>query len=236
MRVWCSSFGTVLILYHIQTVEKMNQLVIFFSIIIVLLLIIFNRSRKTQVLQKPKPTTSRKIYFAGPLFNVQELIGNEVLTAAIEKHSEGRYQVILPQRLEQSKGRSDEIRNNDLLNVMNSDGIILNLTGAEVDAGAVVEFMVSKFMAKPALILKADVRAFSVGSEYNLMLSNYPMTELLILDSLQIYKAAGDNTETLVTTLADKIIEYLDKAFELPVLQPVERDHALNLLGITTGF
>ncbi|MBT4628717.1 MAG: hypothetical protein HOC08_00795, partial [Deltaproteobacteria bacterium] len=53
------------------------------------------------------------IYFAGDLFNHKDLIGNLLLSEAIEKNSTGRFVCVVPQHLEQSTNRSIDIRNND---------------------------------------------------------------------------------------------------------------------------
>lgn len=222
----------------------MNHIVIFLVIIILLFIVIFGHSRKSVAqLRRSESILGRfkTIYFAGPLFNAQELIGNEVIADAIEKQSGGRYKIVLPQRLEQTKEKDDptlpggplsKIRNNDIINVLDTDGLILNVTGSEVDSGAVVEFMISKFMAKPALILKGDVRGFGTNSEYNLMLSNYPTTEVLILDTLELYKSVNNNISEMTRIFVERIISSLDKSFERPALEPIERDRALRLLGV----
>ena len=76
---------------------------------------------------------SLSIYFAGDLFNHKDLIGNLLLSSAIEKNSSGRFKCIVPQHLEQSTSRSVEIRNNDLLEVVKSDLILLNFDRTEID-------------------------------------------------------------------------------------------------------
>ena len=64
---------------------------------------------------------SLKVYFAGDIFNHKDLVGNLLLADAIKSVSDGRYHCILPQNLEQTTGRSIDIRNQDLLEVMRKD-------------------------------------------------------------------------------------------------------------------
>ena len=87
------------------------------------------------------------IYFAGDLFNHKDLIGNLLLSEAINKNSSGRYVCVVPQHLEQSTSRSVEIRNNDLLQIIKADLILLNFDGTELDSGTVIEFLFAKACA-----------------------------------------------------------------------------------------
>ena len=78
---------------------------------------------------------SLRVYFAGDIFNHKDLVGNLLLADAIKSVSDGRYHCILPQNLEQTTGRSIDIRNQDLLEVMRADLLILNFDGTELDSG-----------------------------------------------------------------------------------------------------
>ena len=40
---------------------------------------------------------ARKVYWAGDLFDLKDLIGNRFLTDAFERQSAGRWQAVLPQ-------------------------------------------------------------------------------------------------------------------------------------------
>ena len=64
------------------------------------------------------------IYFAGDLFNHKDLIGNLLLSEAIEKESSGTYLCVVPQHLEQSTNRSIDIRNSDLREIIKADLIL----------------------------------------------------------------------------------------------------------------
>ena len=87
------------------------------------------------------------IYFAGDLFNHKDLIGNLLLSEAIEKNSTGRFVCVVPQHLEQSTNRSIDIRNNDLSEVVKADLILLNFDGTELDSGTVIEFLFAKALS-----------------------------------------------------------------------------------------
>ncbi len=124
------------------------------------------------------------IYFAGDLFNHKDLIGNLLLSEAIEKESSGRYLCVVPQHLEQSTNRSIDIRNSDLSEIIKADLILLNFDGTELDSGTVVEFLFAKALDIPAVILRSDFRAAGDqerGDPWNLMCSGYPRTAELAL-------------------------------------------------------
>ena len=122
------------------------------------------------------------IYFAGDLFNHKDLIGNLLLSDAIEKNSSGRYICVVPQHLEQSTDRSIDIRNNDLSEIVKADLILLNFDGTELDSGTVIEFLFAKALDIPAVILRSDFRAAGDqerGDPWNLMCSGYPRTRII---------------------------------------------------------
>ena len=81
---------------------------------------------------------SLRVYFAGDIFNHKDLVGNLLLADAIKSVSDGRYHCILPQNLEQTTGRSIDIRNQDLLEVMRADWILEPLSNS---------FMPSRWMS-----------------------------------------------------------------------------------------
>jgi len=65
----------------------------------------------------------RRLYFAGGMFTNKDLIGNMFLAASIDKMSNGRYQCILPQDLPQVGTTAEGIKDSDLTNVRDTDGI-----------------------------------------------------------------------------------------------------------------
>jgi hypothetical protein len=54
------------------------------------------------------------VYFAGALFNHKDLVGNLILCERIFTVSQGKYKCLLPQNLEVSEHRGEQIRNNDI--------------------------------------------------------------------------------------------------------------------------
>ena len=100
---------------------------------------------------------SLRVYFAGDIFNHKDLVGNLLLADAIKSVSAGRYHCILPQNLEQTTGRSIDIRNQDLLEVMRADLLILNFDGTELDSGTVVEFLYAKSLDVPCVVLRLSL-------------------------------------------------------------------------------
>src|ERR1700745_67921 len=132
------------------------------------------------------------IYFAGELFTAKHLIGNSGLAAAIERHSDGEFVGRLPQALEQRSNSAQQIRDQDLETLIESDLAIFNFDGAEIDSGTVAEFMVAKFADIPSLLLRTDFRKGGDQGEdpCNLMMSFYPRTRSCLLDCMSLYKEA----------------------------------------------
>jgi nucleoside 2-deoxyribosyltransferase len=133
---------------------------------------------------------SFSIYFAGELFSLKHLVGNAILADAIQVQSEGRYHCFVPQNHEQRDTTPLAIRNQDLLHVVTSDLGLFHFDGPELDSGTVVEFMVAKMLDIPSVIIRSDFRlGGDAGSApWNLMLINYPRTEVITLDSIAVYQ------------------------------------------------
>ena len=94
--------------------------------------------------------------------------------------------------------------------------------GTELDSGTVAEFMLAKFAAMPALLLRTDFRVSgdqnveNSGFEpWNLMLSFYPHTKSLLLNAASLYRRSfeGDtpNLNTYADLIAREIIAKLDE-------------------------
>ena len=112
------------------------------------------------------------VYAAGGLFTLHEVATNVSLKQAVWRLSGGKFQLVLPQ--------SKELR----------DMIVARFDGLELDAGTVVEFMMAKFLGKPAVILRSDYRHLSdehLESPYNLMAKNWPRTVDVYVDSTMGY-------------------------------------------------
>jgi nucleoside 2-deoxyribosyltransferase len=123
---------------------------------------------------------SLKIYCAGPLFNPKEREDMGAIAAALETAD---YSVFLPQRdgLELArllpilieKGISEKeasvVLNNaifslDVFEVIDSDGVILNINGRVPDEGAMVEAGIAWAREKPIVIFKNDDRSLIQGN------------------------------------------------------------------------
>ena len=168
-----------------------------------------------------------KIYFAGDLFNHKDLLGNLLLADAIAEQSSGRFICALPQNLEHSSGRSVDIRNQDLLQIILSDLVLLNFDGSELDSGTVVEFIFAKALDIPAVILRTDFRNSGDqdrdGDPWNLMCSGYPRTEVITLNGMARYQEAirSESTgrealESFYSRLAAEVIQ----GFESVLIKP----------------
>src|SRR6516165_627337 len=132
------------------------------------------------------------VYFAGELFSVKHLVGNAALADAIARLSCSRFVCILPQTLENRAMSAHEIRDQDIVALLNCDLAIFNFDGPELDSGTVAEFMFARFADIPSLLLRTDFRrGGDQGHDpWNLMISFYPRTRSLCLNSMEIYKRA----------------------------------------------
>ena len=162
------------------------------------------------------------IYFAGQLFDHKHLAGNALLASYIDSGSQGRYQCILPQDLEQRGIGPMGIRDQDLRAVMECDLSLFNFDGAEIPVGAVAEYMYAKMLDIPAVILRTDFRGGgdqdAEGDPWNLMVSFYPRTRILHIDGMQWYQEAlaqgGDATQVSARyqrRIAVEVIGLLDE-------------------------
>lgn len=135
----------------------------------------------------------QRIYFAGDLFDHKDLSGNVLLAAAIDRESGGALQCVLPQHLEAVGNRSVDVRNVDLLAIIEADLILLNFDGLELDSGTVVEFMMAKMLDLPAVVLRTDFRRGGDqrdGDPWNLMASGYPRSRVVWLNAMRWYREA----------------------------------------------
>ena len=166
-------------------------------------------------------SNTHSIYFAGDLFNHKDLIGNLLLSEAIEKESAGRYLCVVPQHLEQSTNRSIDIRNSDLREVVKADLILLNFDGTELDSGTVIEFLFAKVLDIPAVILRSDFRAAGDqkrGDPWNLMCSGYPRTRRVSLNAMSWYQEAwkkGGGTSAILERFYGKLSKIINAEFNM---------------------
>ena len=125
-------------------------------------------------------TKTPKIYCAGPLFNPKEREDMSNIAAVLEH---ANYSVFLPQRdglelakllpvlldKDVSKEKASVVLNNaifslDVFEVMDSDGLILNMNGRVPDEGAMVEAGMAWAHEKPIVIFKNDDRSLIQGN------------------------------------------------------------------------
>jgi nucleoside 2-deoxyribosyltransferase len=196
-------------------------------------------------------------YFAGELFDAKHLMGNAYLAAEILKNSEGRFRPILPQDLEQRSLHPHDIRDEDLLALLESDMALFHFDGSELDSGTVVEFMIAKFADIPSVIVRSDFRASGdqVDHPWNLMVSFYPRTELVIVDALRSYKFSEsskrsgsralltdpqksiDQVMSLNTMISRKIITAFERVIQTePLLQSEQQDAVFMWLQNMCAF
>jgi Nucleoside 2-deoxyribosyltransferase len=168
------------------------------------------------------------VYFAGELFSAKHLIGNAMLADAIARCSQRKFICILPQALEPWQNQPKTIRDQDILTLLDCDLALFNFDGPELDSGTVVEFLFAKFADIPALLLRTDFRASGdqPGDPWSLMNSFYPRTNVLCVNSMDVYQSAlrrgkrsSDPNQTLVDQIAEQVINELDSLSKLtPIL------------------
>ncbi len=180
-------------------------------------------------------TAPYTIYFAGELFSLKHLVGNALLADAIERLSSGSYRCVLPQDLEQRETTATAIRNQDLFYCMSCDLGIFHFDGPELDSGTAAEFLFAKMLDIPAVILRSDFRQAGDAKTvpWNLMLAGYPRTEVVLLDSVKLYKNAtevqslrpAEAAHVATEDLAKLTISALDAVRSTPaILKPEQRD------------
>ncbi len=191
-----------------------------------------------------KNKKSHSVYFAGDLFNIKDLLGNVAVARAVEKFSDGKFQCALPQDFQAQSGSTKGIRDCDIFNLLSADVGIFNFDGSELDSGTVVEFMLAKFADIPAVVLRTDFRnggdAISItknsGEEaeyhpWNLMVSFYPRTKVLILDAMRIYKKHANDENPLqgaVDDIAKKVADALNEVVAIPPIMKPESKDVIN--------
>lgn len=134
-----------------------------------------------------------KVYFAGELFDLKHVTGNCVLADAIYELSGGLYQSLLPQNWEASMSDIIDIRNRDIMAVLQSDLVLINFDGVDLDSGTVVEFMIAKMLDIPVVLLRTDGRRIShlAGEDWNLMIEGFPRCIVSKHQALVLYNEVG---------------------------------------------
>jgi nucleoside 2-deoxyribosyltransferase-like protein len=171
------------------------------------------------------------VYFAGELFSGKHLLGNATLAEAVAKASNLQFICVLPQTFEPRKLGPRGIRDEDLVNLVSCDLAIFNFDGGEVDSGTVVEFLFAKFADIPSLLLRTDFRrAGDAGDDpWNLMMSFYPRTRTLCLNSMEIYGLSirkGSNpvraAQDMIEAIAGSVVRELQILAESKPILPAE--------------
>ena len=198
------------------------------------------------------------VYFAGELFSAKHLIGNAVLAEAIWELSHGRYNCHLPQNLEKRHATPQSIRDEDIKSVISADVGLFNYDGPELDSGTVVEYLFAKFADIPSVILRTDFR--SGGDQenhhaWNLMTSFFPRTEVLVINSMALYKDALEihangaghlclkekkvsaASHHMIKSIAEQVIAAMDRVTQMEPVMPEEMQETIyRWLAIMPGF
>lgn len=137
-----------------------------------------------------QPIAALRLYFAGELFDHKHLSGNVLLAQALESLYKDRYTCILPQDLEKNINDPLEIRNLDIITLMQADLALFNFDGMELDSGTVVEFMIAKMLDIPSVVLRTDTRNCGINDaiRWNLMVFGYPRTAIVNHPCMNSYK------------------------------------------------
>ena len=193
-----------------------------------------------------------RYYFGGELFSLKHLLGNVALAQAIRRVSDGKYEAVLPQDMEVTKKRGKAIRDADILTLISSDLALFHFDGTELDSGTVAEFMLAKFADIPTVLLRTDFRKAgdSPHDPWNLMLSDYPRTEKIILNGMDVYSAArstvtgSDDEATQKATaqlvldgVANQVVESFNKVLSSPPRLPSHlREPVMEWLSLMPNF
>ena len=135
------------------------------------------------------------VYFAGDLFDHKHITGNLILAQYIEKLSKNEFKCSLPQDLEGSgKWNSEvDVRNRDIQAIIESDFVLFNFDGADIDSGTIVEYIIAKMLDIPSVILRTDSRSVSYmfGQDWNLMMSGFPRCSIVKQPAMALYNEIG---------------------------------------------
>lgn len=185
-----------------------------------------------------------RYFHSGELFSLKHLTGNLELAQAISNESGGRYAAILPQDLAIDHRCTSSIRDTDLLALVSADVALFHFDGPELDSGTVVEFMFAKFADIPAVLLRTDFRrgGDNHNDPWNLMVSDWPRTEKVILNGMELYHATrhrqGDRpAEPTIRNVARQVIRAFDNVAQQPAVLPADlREAAYRWLSIAPRF
>jgi hypothetical protein len=128
------------------------------------------------------------------------------------------------------------VRDQDLLHVVSCDLGLFHFDGSELDSGTVVEFIVSKLLDIPSVIVRTDFRSGGdLGLDpWNLMCSGYPRTKILLLDAMVSYQkplrergiSSAEAAHEATQKFARDVVNALDEVRAMrPTLTPELRNH-----------
>lgn len=199
---------------------------------------------------------SFSVYFAGELFSSKHLFGNAALAEAIWDVSEGRYHCYLPQNMEKRFQTAHDIRDEDIKSVISADIGLFNYDGPELDSGTVVEYLFAKFADIPSVILRTDFRKGGdqeTDHAWNLMTSFFPRTEVVMINSMALYKEAiechpsysisleekkiSQSASKMMVKIAEEVIAAMDRVIQAKPQMPKEaRQEIYHWLAKMPGF
>ncbi|MEM9227760.1 MAG: nucleoside 2-deoxyribosyltransferase, partial [Verrucomicrobiota bacterium] len=201
---------------------------------------------------------SLNIFFGGELFTHKDLTGNALLAEAISELSDHRYCSVLPQNLGDPVGQAQERRDQNVINLIESDLALFCFDGTELDDGTVVEYLLAKFADIPTVIVRTDYRTGMSDDKnlpWNLMACFYPRTEVEIIDAMSVYqnifkefplteaadvlieKRSSDVARTMVRVIAQAVVDAFDRVLETQPLLPAQHtDSVYAWLARMPGF
>ena len=196
------------------------------------------------------------IYFAGELLTHKDLTGNAMLAEAITELSDQRYCCVLPQNFAKQGHSSYQNREQDLLNLIESDVVLFNFDGTELDSGTVVEFMTAKFADIPSVIIRTDDQESEDQGNvtkhlaWNIMANFHQRCQIEIIDAVSVYKnlfstfpmveatevliekRSSDVSRAMIRVIAQAIIDAFDKVIQQPkVLAEKSAEAVYDWLG-----
>ena len=206
-------------------------------------------------------TSAYTFYFGGELFSSKHLLGNAVLAESIFQRSNGKYQAVLPQNLEQRDTSPHAIRDSDIEALLACDLGLFHYDGPELDSGTVVEFMFAKFADMPAVLIRSDFRGggdqAGMGDPWNLMSSFFPRTASVVVDAMALYtqslaallpaapairdtlegNRSGRAGQSMIDVTADAVIAAFEKVIGMPKVMPtVMQETVYQWLALMPGF
>ena len=175
---------------------------------------------------------SYKVYCAGPLFNPKEREEMTQIASALESagysvflpHRDGlEYALLWPYLLERSiePQQAQHILNMaifslDVFQIMDSQGLLLNMNGRVPDEGAMVEAGIAWANNRPVVIFRSDCRSLIEGNCNPLVLG---LSEFSFVDTYEAIPPAFE--QKFSDALADMLLER-DPRFEVTTMSGKE--------------